>query len=497
MPAREIKELRQTGELDAAYSMAKAELEADPSNIWGKRNLSWVLYAQLDSLCKELNLFLTKITEVTALELPTTEEMFYDNLSIVISKAARNLSNGQTVDHGGLIELFDAIRDLPLKRRSKWFSLLFGAFQKGLKETNRFVDFADWWDFDNFIEEDYQNSILPDGQEVMSIAEQAYINYSKHLLPKQILPGQLEFDRSKVEEFLPRLNKLVEEYPLFQYPAYFQAKLLLAVGDNENVLASLLPFARKKRNDFWVWEILAEAYSSDSEIVFACFCRALCCKAPQEMLVSLRHKMARKLIEREFYNEARKEIDLLVETRTAKGFKIPNEILEWVKSDWYNAAVTKASNIDFYKKYIGKADSLLWNDIPEQLVFVEFVNRDKRILNFLKNEIESGFFKYDRFIDMVNVGDVLAVRFQDGGNEGHFKILTANKVENPQFKNMFYREIAGKVKILENKSFGFLEDVYLHPAIVKKYGLIDGNEFTGVAIKAYNKEKKQWGWKLV
>lgn len=497
MPAREIKELRQTGELDAAYSMAKAELEADPSNIWGKRNLSWVLYAQLDSLCKELNLFLTKITEVTALELPTTEEMFYDNLSIVISKAARNLSNGQTVDHGGLIELFDAIRDLPLKRRSKWFSLLFGAFQKGLKETNRFVDFADWWDFDNFIEEDYQNSILPDGQEVMSIAEQAYINYSKHLLPKQILPGQLEFDRSKVEEFLPRLNKLNEDYPLFQYPAYFQAKLLLAVGDKENVLASLLPFARKKRNDFWVWEILAEAYSSDSEIVFACFCRALCCKAPQEMLVSLRHKMARKLIEREFYNEARKEIDLLVETRTAKGFKIPNEILEWVKSDWYNAAVTKASNIDFYKKYIGKADSLLWNDIPEQLVFVEFVNRDKRILNFLKNEIESGFFKYDRFIDMVNVGDVLAVRFQDGGNEGHFKILTANKVENPQFKNMFYREIAGKVKILENKSFGFLEDVYLHPAIVKKYGLIDGNEFTGVAIKAYNKEKKQWGWKLV
>jgi hypothetical protein len=78
MPAREIKELRQAGELDAAFSMAKAELEADPSNIWCKRNLSWVLYAQLDSLCKELNLFLTKITEVIALELPTTEEMFYE-----------------------------------------------------------------------------------------------------------------------------------------------------------------------------------------------------------------------------------------------------------------------------------------------------------------------------------------------------------------------------------------------------------------------------------
>jgi hypothetical protein len=91
----------------------------------------------------------------------------------------------------------------------------------------------------------------------------------------------------------------------------------------------------------------------------------------------------------------------------------------------------------------------------------------------------------------------LAVRFQDGGNEGHYKILTASKVENSQFKSEFYREIVGKVKIPENKSFGFLEDVFLHPSIVKKYALADGMEFSGVAIKSYNKEKKQWGWKLI
>jgi hypothetical protein len=477
--------------------MAFEELEADPTNIWGKRNLSWVLYAQLDLSCKELDLFLTKITEVKELELPATEEMFYDNLSIVISRAARHRSSGQTVDQDGLVRLYDAIRNLPLKRKTKWFSLLFGAFQKGLKETNRYIDFADWWDFDNFLEDDFQKAIYPDGKEVMSIVEQAYINYSKHLLPKQIIPGQIEFNRVRAEEFLPRLNKIVEEYPLFQYPAYFQAKLLLALGDKENILSSLLPFAKKKRNDFWVWEILAEAYSSDLERVFACYCRALSCKAPQEMLVSLRQKMAHKLIERGFYNEARTEIDLLVTTRTANGFKIPYEILDWIKSDWYNAAAVSNSNIDFYKQYNSKADALLWDDVPEQLVFVEFVNKDKKILNFLKTENESGFFKYDRFIDVVNIGDVLAVRFQDGGNEGHYKILTASKVENSQFKSEFYREIVGKVKIPENKSFGFLEDVFLHPSIVKKYALADGMEFSGVAIKSYNKEKKQWGWKLI
>ena len=36
MPAKEIKELRQAGNLAEAYTMAKAELEADLSNIWSK-----------------------------------------------------------------------------------------------------------------------------------------------------------------------------------------------------------------------------------------------------------------------------------------------------------------------------------------------------------------------------------------------------------------------------------------------------------------------------
>jgi hypothetical protein len=58
MPAKEIKELRQSGKLEEAYAMAKAELEADLTNIWGKRNLSCVLYVQLDELTSNLDAFI-------------------------------------------------------------------------------------------------------------------------------------------------------------------------------------------------------------------------------------------------------------------------------------------------------------------------------------------------------------------------------------------------------------------------------------------------------
>jgi len=497
MPAKEIKELRQAGKLEEAYAMAKAELEADLSNIWGKRNLSWVLYAQLDELASNLDAFIEKINEVKELDLPASEEMFFENISIVISKAARVITHEATLDINKIHRLFDSIKELSLKRNSKWFSVLFNAMHKGMKESNRYIEFADWWDFKNFRPEDFQKEKMPNGKEVMAIAEQAYIAYAKHLLPKQTQHGEIIFNKDKAEAFLPVLSQIVEDYPQFQYPAYFNAKLLLALGDKDNMLESLLPFAKKKRNDFWVWEILAEAFSSDPEKVFACYCKALSCKSPDEMLVSLRQKMARLLIARKLYNEARTEIDLLVHARTEHGFKIPAEVTNWQAMDWYKTAVQSKSNFGFYKAYLPIAEALLFSDVPEESVIVEFVNADKKILNFIASETKFGFLKYDRFFSDVKVGDTLKVRFQGGSNEGMHQLYTAIKVNDDTFKKQFMKEFQGVVRIPAGKPFGFMDDVFIHPSLVTKHKLTDGMQFTGKAIKSYNQEKKQWGWKLL
>ena len=497
MPAKEIKELRQAGKLEEAHAMAKAELEADVSNIWGKRNLSWVLYAQLDELASNLDAFLAKINEVKELDLPATEEMFFDNISIVISKAARALTHEATIDISNMYRLFDAIKELPIKRNSKWFSVLFNAMHKGMKESNRYIEFADWWDFNNFRLEDFQKEKMPNGQEIMALAEQAYIAFAKHLLPKQTQHGEIIFNKEKAVAFLPVLAQIVEDYPQFQYPAYFNAKLLLALGDKDNMLESLLPFAKKKRNDFWVWEILAEAFSSDPEKVFACYCKALSCKSPDEMLVSLRQKMATLLISRKLFNEARTEIDLLVHARTEHGFKIPTEVTNWQGSEWYKGAVPSKSNFGFYKVYVPIAEALLFSDVPEESVIVEFVNSDRKILNFIASETKFGFFKYDRFLANVKIGDVLSVRFESSSSSGLFKVYTAVKGSDDTFREKHIKEVQGVVRIPQGKTFGFLNDIYIHPTIVAKHKLKDGLKFSGTAIKSFNGEKKEWSWKLI
>jgi hypothetical protein len=520
MPAKEIKELRQAGKLAEAYAMAKAELEAaingwtfvdsvseedkqgvynsDFACLWAKRNISWVLYEHLkqSSSLGHFDEFIIWIEKIKKLQLPEEEKILFEQLSWQIGKIAYGLTKSNMEEYKGIL-LFETIQSFHFPKPSEGYSYLFKALHKLLKDTDKYNQFADWWDFKNFRPEDFQKGKMSNGKEVMAIAEQAYIAYTKHLLPQQTQHGEVVFNKEKAENFLPVLSQVVDDYPQFQYPAYFKAKLLLALGNKDNMLESLLPFAKKKRNDFWVWQILAEAFSSDEEKVFACYCKALSCKSPEEMLVSLRQKMARMLISRKLYNEARTEIDLLVHARTEHGFKIPAEVTNWQAMDWYKKALQSKSNFGFYKAYIPIAEALLFSDVPEESVIVEFVNADKKILNFISSETKFGFLKYDRFFSDVKVGDTLKVRFQGGSNEGMHQLYTAIKVNDDAFKKQFMKELQGVVRIPFGKSFGFMDDVFIHPSLVTKYKLTDGVQFTGKAIKSYNQEKKQWGWKLL
>ncbi len=498
MSAKEIKELRQAGKLEEALTLAKAELQAEPQGKWPKRNISWVYYdyLKLNNTPEHFDVFITWIDEIKNLELPSDEKMLFEQLSWQLGIMNFNLLKYNPTDHSNAIRLFETIQSFPFPKPSKGYSFLFKALHKSLKETDHYIQFADWWDFQNFMPEDFKKDKMDNGKEIMAIAEQAYIAYAKHLLPQHTQHGEIIFSKEKAEAFLPVLSEIVERYSEFQYPAYFNAKLLLALGDKDNMLESLLPFAKKKRNDFWVWEILAEAFSDDPDKVFACYCKALSCKSPGEMLVSLRQKMARILITKKLFSEARTEIELLVQARNDHSYNIPAEVMKWQEEEWYKKAVSSKSNLGLYKPQVPIAESLLFSDISAELVIVEFVNSDKKILNFIASETKYGFFKYDRFLSDVKIGDVLKVRFQGGSNEGMFQACTVELSCEEEFGKQFVMDVKGAIRIQVGKSFGFIGEVFVHPSIVSRNNFINGQEINGKAIKTYNKDKKHWGWKL-
>ena len=499
MPAKEIKELRQTGRLEEALEMAKAEFEANPENIWTKRNLSWVYYEYLkiNASAESFEGFVFWLNQLVELQLPEDEKMLFDSLSFQVGKLVFALSKEEPVPVQKIKQLADLICNFHFTKPSDGYSYVLKSFHKGLKDSGNYLDFIDWWGLENLSEQDFQKEKLPTGKEIMALAEQVYIAYAKHLLPQRDMQGNVYFNREKAEEFLPQIEALSEKYPTYQYPPYFQAKLLLALGEKQNVLSALIPFARKKQNDFWVWEVLAEAAEQEPEKEFSCHCRALVCTSPEEMLVGVRQKMAEAMIHRKLYNEAKTEIELILKVKESHGHKIPGIINQWVGQSWYTEARTLESNKSFYRQHTALAERILYSDTPEELVFVEFVNSDKSMLNFIATEEKFGFFKFDRFMKKVQPGEVLSVRFNGGAKGGRYNVLTCKKATNDSFKSQFQKEVEGTIKIKPGASFGFLGDAFIHPSLITKYKLSDGQTFKGQNIKTYDSKKEKWGWKLI
>ena len=156
---------------------------------------------------------------------------------------------------------------------------------------------------------------------------------------------------------------------------------------------------------------MAEIFSEDKDIQFACYCKALSLKTPEDFLVKLRQTFAKVLIEKRMYNEARTEIQRIIETREKKKWPIPKQIVLWTEQEWYKSATVKKDNQDLYSSHIKQAEEILFQDIPEEIIAVEFVNENKSMLNFVKDKRKFGFFNYSGNLTKPQIGDLLKVRF--------------------------------------------------------------------------------------
>lgn len=500
MSFKEIKELRQAGKLDDALQMANEALEAEPDNIWNKRAAAWVYYDFLkqNANANSYDTFKENLIKIKELNLPQDEKMVYDNCAWQIGSLLFGLQKTDHVDYNKINEIFESIKDFNFTKPSDAYSYIYKAFHKGYQNWSNYLTFADWWNFDNLRSEDYLKDEFKD-KKMMSIAEQAYIAYSKKLLEGESIDsfGQHRvIDKEKIQSFLPKLDSLIELYQDYQYPPYFKAKLLLALGNDQNVLSAFLPFAKQKRNDFWVWELMAGIFHDDKEIRFACYCKALSLKTPEDFLVKIRQTFAEMLIERNLFSEAKTEIQKIIEIREKHQWKIPNQISSWMSQDWYNSTTANLHNQELYSIYQKRAEEILFQDIPEEIIAIEFVNENKGMATFIKNKLKNGFFKFSDHIDKPKIGDVLIVRFKGEGQDGFYKILTAKKADVSNTTEAL-KEFNGPLKIFDPQNFGIVNDVFIEPKLVLENAFKGGDEVKGKAILSFNKKRNEWGWKAI
>jgi tetratricopeptide (TPR) repeat protein len=491
MSSKEVTELRKAGKLEEAREMVEKDLISSPDDIWVKRAASWVYYAFAKQALEQKNLtkLLNHIENIKKLQLPETDKMVFDSIAWTIGKYlfANENTTPETLDR-----FFELIKELHFSKPKDSYTFLLKAFNKFASKWDKFTEFVDWWGLDNFMPQDYQIFTTDDGKKLPATVESIYISISKKLLAAPR-------DREAIKRFIPRIAKVSHEHKHMQYPPYYYAKLLLALGDKEHFMEAFMPFARKKRNDFWVWDLLSEVYDKDSPEHFACLCKSLSCGAPAKFTINVKEKLAALFEKKGMFAEAKREYSDILEAREAAGWRIFDKHENWKKLPWWNKTKAAKDNFGIYNSNKGTAENLLYADKPETLIVVDTVNREKTVLSFVTEKRQHGFIHYGRLGITPEPGVIYAVRFMEQNKENKSNFFRVYSIREPLAEppKELRNTVKGTLTIRPGNSFGFVNDVYVPANLIKTNSLKAGTEIETVTILSYNRNKKNWGRKAV
>lgn len=486
---KDITTMCKQGQVQEAYDLAKADLVAMPTDVWKQRAVGWALYYMIkaDSEVGDYAKLLNHIDELKSLDLLTVanDSMIFDNVQFQIANFIRTRILLTDIEASSkLSTFFSKLKDYEFKP-SRGHSFLLQTILK-FENWPEIADFFDWWNLDNLTQEDYTPYINQKGQKMMTLAERAFIANSKALLRLN--------DLGRIEEFLPKLDNLMNNHQEMMYPGYFYGKLLLALGSNgDEALKVIIPFARKKATEFWVWQLLSDIFTNDEEKQLACLLRAVHCRTQEAFLGKVHIKLATLYIKRGLLNYARFHIDSVTRCYASQGWRLPNEIDCWIHQPWINSTTPDCKDpID----YMTITDAILCDGAEESIAVVTYVeqNTHKAFIIYGKEKRTVQKFRFK-----VNVGKTLRLHYITD-SEGRMKVLSSTIVHLPSDLD-YAKFVEGNIDKRDDKDFAFLKsgsiNCFVSPNIVKKYDLKNGDKVKSLVVYDYNKKKEAWNWVCV
>lgn len=491
MSFSEVTELRKQGKLAEAEELARKDLEQDAENVWNKRSLAWVLEAALKQAveCSDSAGAVQRLEQIGDLELPENEEIFWNTLGwqvYFLLKLGATLPQAQ---QGAFCEKVAALmQKMNWTKNTDGYRMLVKGFYAYRNVWGGFTDFCDWWGLEHLSPADYEMQEMR-GEKVISWAERLYIAYAKCLLVKH--------DADRIHEFLPLISALHEQHPEMTYPGYFICKLMLAAADNpEKAVAVLLPFVRKKRKDFWSWQLLAELFPDDEEKQMACLLMAYYTTRNQAFLGKVTEQLTGKLVFREKYGEARFLIEKYLEEKSKKQQRASAQMLDWSRSDWFlKSRPCPPSRVMDYKPI---AMAILHSDLPKHILVITHINVAKNMVSFVYGFRKKGFARWEQ-IDTLRPGMVMQAQWKEPEKDGAPHRLLALEQCAESGDTDFCRHFKGRLQVDAVWKCAFLKtpsaDVFV------PYGLLPpectGGEHEVTALLDFNPKKNEWSWKAL
>ena len=487
---KEITTLCKSGNISEAYKLALADLEASPHDVWVQREMGWALYylIKADAEDHDLDSFLKHLDELQQLDQldSNADSMIFDN---VIWKIAEFVKNTPKDNFGQITRIFNAIKGFSFNTSQPYSYIL----RLGLDFTDwqGLPDFIDWWGLDKLQQEDYQNFKMENGRKVMSLAERVYIAYSKVLLRNN--------DKEKILNFIPKIEQIVNDYPQMMYPGYFCGKLMLAVGTaKEEELEQVIPFAQKKKNEFWVWQLLSEIFKDEPDTQLACLLRAAHSRTQESFLVRVRTALVNLYVQRNDFARAKYQMDTTIQCYLSQGWNIPYALRCWGNEPWVKTTQPDSSDpID----YMNITNRILAHDARQSIAIVTYIDAERRRATIIYGPKQKMGVSLSQVGRKIHQGSLLKLQWTTTA-DGKINILGVCEAQEQDLTGITYiKTIDGIVSKMPDKAFAFVrgvgESCFVTPNDVTKYNL-QGNEHAHVLTALnYNKKKDEWDWSCI
>ena len=217
--------------------------------------------------------------------------------------------------------------------------------------------FARIWGLENFRPEDYRPYITDGGKSYPSLAERIVQRAGKDACAS----GAHE----ELTYIIPFINDCIERYPDNLWLKLRKARVLTAIGQNNEAFSCGLEVVKNKVNDYWAWELLGDIHQSNSiELAISCYCKALLCSKDINFVGKVKLKLAGLLSQSGHFSEAKLEIVQLVKYRSENQQKIPETAEMLMRNLWYKDTASSNSNREFYLAKAPFAEELLYGDLP-------------------------------------------------------------------------------------------------------------------------------------
>lgn len=427
------------GRIQEAYDLAKSDIELNPNDIWAQRGMGWALYYLIrkDAENGQYDQLLARIGELQSLDQLnlSNDALIFENVIFWVGYFVKKYVTPTGINSPArLSTLFAKFKDYTFTP-SKGYSFMLESFIK-CDAWQEMLDFFEWWNLNNLRPEDYQPVEIAKGRSIMSVAERAYIAKSKALIRMK--------DLGLIEEFLPEMDELMNSHPKMTYPGYFYGKLLLTLGSTpEDALRVIVPFARKKASEFWVWQLLSDVFTNDQEKQLACLLRAVHCKTQESFLGKVRIKLADLFIRRNELPQAKFQIDKVTQCYLSHGWHLPHEIDYWIHQPWINSIVASDESPINYQSI---SDSILLDGTEQAIAVVTYYDQNSKratlIYGYEKLLKEKIRFK-------VGPGTVIKLNYITEA-DGRMRVLQAGKTTFPTGLD-YAKVVQGTIKNAMNR----------------------------------------------